>query len=208
MKEKITYIVKWLARRLITPCCRVFLLFYIFTFVSLPASAQKFFNLTADEVKVDSLLPVFSHSFALGDRYADSVYTVSIDYPEFIDMSQADVARYQHITTDELPAMPKVETFIGTSRRKGTLYASLVPLVFRNGKFQKLVSFKLTVHAQPATKPTHTTGLPLSQRPRNAMPHTPCWPTARGQRSEYQKLVSITCRMPSSDRLVSQILPE
>ncbi len=156
MKEKITYIVKWLARRLITPCCRVFLLFYFFTFVSLPTSAQKFFNLTADEVKVDSLLPVFSHSFALGGHYADSVYTVSIDYPEFIDMSQADVARYQQITTDELPAMPKVETFIGTSRRKGTLYASLVPLVFRNGKFQKLVSFKLTVHAQPATKPTHT----------------------------------------------------
>ena len=111
--------------------------------------AQTFFNLTADEVKIDSLLPVFCHSFPLGDNYRDSVYTVSIDYPEFIDMSAADIARYQRITTDELPAMPEVKTFVGVSRRKGTLYASLTPLVFREGRYQKLVSFKLTVKALP-----------------------------------------------------------
>ena len=61
------------------------------------AHAQEFFNLTAQEVRIDSLLPLFSHTFELGTDYADSVYTVSIDYPEFIDMSEADIARYQHI---------------------------------------------------------------------------------------------------------------
>ena len=111
--------------------------------------AQGFFNLTADEVKIDSLLPVFGHVFPLGPNYADSVYTVSIDYPEFIDMSAADIARYQKITTDSLPSLPVVESFVGVSRRQGSLYVSFVPLVQREGKYQKLVSFKLTVKALP-----------------------------------------------------------
>ena len=54
----------------------------------LTTTAQNFFNLTADEVSVDTLLPRFSYSFPLPDNYADSVYTVEIVYPDFIDMSQ------------------------------------------------------------------------------------------------------------------------
>ena len=110
--------------------------------------AQEFFNLTADEVRIDSLLPVFGHSFPLGSDYADSVYTVSIDYPEFIDMSPTDIERYRKITTDSLPVLPRVESFVGVSRRQGVLYTSFIPLVFREGRYQKLVSFKLTVHSE------------------------------------------------------------
>ena len=69
-------------------------------------SAQQFFNLTAEEVRVDTLLPRFTYSQELGSDYADSVYTVSIDYPEFIDMSPADVKRYHAITGDTLPELP------------------------------------------------------------------------------------------------------
>ena len=39
------------------------------------------------------MLPVFTHSVPLGAEYADSVYTVSIEYAEFIDMSREDVDR-------------------------------------------------------------------------------------------------------------------
>ena len=35
-------------------------------------SAQEFFNLTADEVRIDSMLPRFTHSIALGTQYAVS----------------------------------------------------------------------------------------------------------------------------------------
>ena len=116
-------------------------------------AAQDFFNLTADEVRIDSVLPTFSYSFPLGSNYADSTYSVSIDYPEFIDMREADVRRYHAITTAPLPEMPVVHQQIGVSRKKGALEVQFVPLVFRNGKYQKLVSFKLTVHSQA----THTT---------------------------------------------------
>ena len=42
----------------------------------LTLSAQRFFNLTADEVRIDSVLPVFNYTYPIGSRYADSVFTV------------------------------------------------------------------------------------------------------------------------------------
>lgn len=116
------------------------------------ATAQDFFNLTAEEVKIDSMLPVWHYAVPLDGDYADTLYTVSIDYPEFIDMSAADIRRYQQITTDTLPVMPRVESVVTTSRKKGTLHVSLVPLVYRGHRYQKLVSFQLNVHARPSLK--------------------------------------------------------
>lgn len=50
---------------------------------TLQAGAQRFYNLTADEVTIDSVLPHFTYSIPLEGNYADSVYKVTIDYPEF-----------------------------------------------------------------------------------------------------------------------------
>ena len=111
----------------------------------LMANAQRFFNLTAQEVKIDSLLPVFTYAYPVGNHYADSVYSVSIAYPEFITMSEDDVKRYQKISGAPLKAMPDVEQRMTVSRKKGTLYLSFVPLVYRNGEYQKLVSFMLDI---------------------------------------------------------------
>ena len=119
--------------------------------LSLPASAQTFFNLTADEVAIGEQLPLFTYSTELGSHYADSVYTVSIEYPEFIDMSQADIERLHSITDRSLPELPEVDQYVGVSRKRGTLYLSFVPLVFRDGKYQKLVSFMLSVKAVART---------------------------------------------------------
>ena len=123
----------------------------LFLLIGLPAPAQQFFNLTANEVRIDTLLPVFTHSVPLGRHYADSVYNVSIEYPEFIPMSDADVARYHQITDTPLPALPMVAQSVSVSRKQGMLHLSLVPLVCRDGQYQKLVSFKLCVSAVPVT---------------------------------------------------------
>ena len=114
----------------------------------LTAGAQRFFNLTAPQVKVDSVLPVVTYAIPLFDNYADSTYTVSIEYPEFIPMSELDVKNYQAITKDPLPRLPKVSQQISVSRKKSTLEVSLVPLVYRNKKYQKLVSFMLKVKSR------------------------------------------------------------
>ena len=121
--------------------------------LSVMGHAQHFFNLTADEVKIDSVLPCFSYQQALGPHYADSVYEVSIAYPEFMEMSKGDIARYQAITTEVPPTLPNVEQFVSVVRKEGVLNVSFVPVVFRDGKYQKLVSFMLDVKA---TAPGHS----------------------------------------------------
>ncbi len=125
----------------------VALLFPCFSLLNL--QAQDFFNLTAEEVEIDSLLPRFEYSWPIGSGYKDSTYTVSIEYPEFIDMTASEIIRLKHITDNLLPSLPVVETAIGVSRKSGTLHATFVPLVFREGKYQQLVSFKLKVKAAP-----------------------------------------------------------
>ncbi len=111
----------------------------------LTAGAQRFFNLTAQEVRIDSLLPVFTYAYPVGTHYADSTFTVSIEYPEYIPMSTADVERYKVLTDEPLKAMPDITTRMTVARKKGTLYVSFVPLVYRNGQYEKLVSFMLDI---------------------------------------------------------------
>lgn len=116
---------------------------------TLVCMAQTFRNLTADEVRLTDELPYCTQSFSLPANYADSIYSVTIDYPEFYDMTNADVKRLRLAEKDNLPELPDVFTTIGVDRRKAVLDAQFVPLVKRNGKYQKLVSFKLTLHSSP-----------------------------------------------------------
>ena len=117
----------------------------------LAAEAQEFFDLTAQEVRIDSVLPLFTYTRDLGAGYADSDYTVTIDYPEFIDMTPTDTVRLRKITDRSFPALPDIQQYIGVSRKQGTLFVAFVPIVCRDGKLQKLVSFKLTIQATPSS---------------------------------------------------------
>lgn len=114
--------------------------------------AQEYVNLTAQQVRIDSLLPVYSYQKQLGSHYADSIWHVSIEYPLFIDMSVEDIRRYQQISGERLPALPEMTQTVAVVRKQGVLEASFVPLVFRDGKYQKLVAFKLNVTATPVAR--------------------------------------------------------
>ena len=114
----------------------------------LTASAQQYFNLTAPEVRIDTLLPAFHYAHPLDEHYGDSTYTVEITYPEFIDMSDADIKRYQQLSGRPLGALPEITQSLSVSRKQGTLHIGFVPLVYRDGKYQKLVSFKLEVRGE------------------------------------------------------------
>ncbi len=116
--------------------------------LSLSAQAQRFFNLTSDEVSVDTVLPRFGYSMPLDGAFQDSVYEATILYPEFIDMTSADVANYEKLSSDPLPALPSVDTRIVLDRKRGALEMDFVPLVFRDGKYQILVSFMLRVDSR------------------------------------------------------------
>ena len=124
----------------------------VLLFLCPSAGAQRFFNLTAPEVRIDSVLPRFGCSIPLGEHYQDSLYTVSIAYPEFIKMGHDDVLRVQQLIEAPLPEMPVIEQFIAVDRKRGSLELSFVPLVLRDGQYQKLVSFMIDVKATPIHK--------------------------------------------------------
>lgn len=116
--------------------------------LSLSASAQRFFNLTSDEVKVDSVMPQFAYSLPLEGNYQDSVYTATILYPEFVDMTTMDVLNYRRITQDSLPVLPEPNIDIILDRKRAALQVHFCPLVHRGGRYQILVSFMLRVDAK------------------------------------------------------------
>ena len=128
--------------------CFLFALFFLCA-TEAAGKAQRFFNLTADEVRIDSVLPFFSCRVLLDGAWEDSVYTAAIEYPEFMEMSAADVVRYERISGEPLPELPEVEANVVVERRRGRLEVSFVPLVMRGGKYMKLVSFMLDVKSSP-----------------------------------------------------------
>ena len=72
-----------------------------------------FFNLTVEDVTIDSVLPRFTYSIPIGENYADSTYQLEIRYPEFIDMNKRDVALYHALTAEVPPALPEIYQQIG-----------------------------------------------------------------------------------------------
>ena len=88
--------------------------------------AQEYFSLTASQVSIDSLLPVFTYQKQLGADYADSLWHVSIEYPLFEDLPATDVLRYKQISGAPLPAMPEVSKTVAVARKKGVLEVSLI----------------------------------------------------------------------------------
>ena len=70
-------------------------------------------------------------------------------------MSAEEIERYQAISREQLgmshedlPALPVIHQSISVERKKGTLHIGFIPLVYRDGQYQKLVSFKLDVRSK------------------------------------------------------------
>lgn len=120
------------------------------TLLTLTVSAQKkFYNLTAEEVRIDSLLPCVSHSIPLPANYKDSTYTVCLLYPEYLEMSPKEVAAYKRVAKNKpTPEFPFIDTAITWSRKKPYLTSSFCPIVYKDGKYQFLVSFMVEVSAK------------------------------------------------------------
>ena len=109
--------------------------------LGLKAQRTQFVNLTAEEVGLtDGCVPRQAWSFPLPTDYQDSLYTVSLLYPEFIDAPQ---------TVDSLlPPMPKVEQRVALDRKRGSLEVLFTPWVWRDGRQQILVSFMIKVESR------------------------------------------------------------
>ena len=108
-------------------------------------SRAQYFNLTADEVRIGDRLPIFNHSFDLGADYQSAAYDVELTYPQFIDMSSEDINKLKSLMKDTLPELPKVHATVSVERKVGKMDVWLLPVVYRNGRYQKMVSFGLNL---------------------------------------------------------------
>ena len=114
---------------------------------------KRFYNLTAEELRIDSFLPSVAYSTPLPSNYQDSTYTLSIRYPEYIDMPASDVRKYKAICKDiNTGKNPKIQHSISIDKKRATFVAHISPIVFRNGKYQYLVSFLAEVKSSANTK--------------------------------------------------------
>lgn len=107
--------------------------------------AQEFVTLPREELRIDSVLPLFTHRIPLERDFASYDYAVRIEYPEFEAVTPDEAARLRQMDLDELPALPQVESSVTVSAKEGTLQVQLVPIVWREGSYKRLTSVKFAV---------------------------------------------------------------
>ena len=101
-----------------------------------------------DELRIDSVLPVYTEVVPLETDYRLYDYQVSIEYPEWEDLRSSEIRQLVQIGKTLGPNL-EPQWRVGVSRKRGMLDISFVPLVKREGKYQKLVSAKISITATP-----------------------------------------------------------
>ena len=145
-------------------CIRfIFTLFTLFVCISL--QAQRFVNLTLEQVKIDSVLPSFTHVIPLNEHYKDSIYTVELLYPEFTPMTSRDIARYNTLSGSILPNTPAISQHVVLDKKQAALHISFMPLALHQGRYQFLTSFLLRISSKPIAKLKARTRASISDEP-------------------------------------------
>lgn len=125
---------------------------------------QKFFNLEKSELKVDSLLPEFTHIIDLPGNFNDSIYTVQLVYPEFSDMPKAERMLCKDILQrSDLPQGENVEFIprqsgytlvngltqqVVVDRKKGKLEILFAPIITDGKDYKALSGFMVRVKSE------------------------------------------------------------
>lgn len=124
---------------------------------SLPLSAQDFISLkwqSAIDAHTlqfndahfvpNSSLPHYIKNINLGSDYVNAAYDVLIEYPDFEPLNKRESALVAN-SKEILPAFPQAQTRLIVSAKKGIIEVNFVPIVKRDGKYQRINSFKLTL---------------------------------------------------------------
>ena len=113
------------------------------------ASAQSdFMRLDWDELRIDSVLPVYAEVIPLESDYRSCDYSVSIRFPEWAPLTSAEAAvaeRFREQLSDSLC----IDAFVGVSRGQGLIDVSFVPIIIREGRYLKLISGKMEIMPMP-----------------------------------------------------------
>ena len=105
-------------------------------------------NLNWEELKIDSVLPVYTEVVPLQMDYASYNYSVTVEYPEYAPLTQKETEealKYDSLIAESL----KVESYVGASRGEGMLDIAFVPIIRRGSSYLKLVSAQIVITSTP-----------------------------------------------------------
>lgn len=96
---------------------------------------------TIPQLKVDS---VFVTQIDVAAQHLAQHFEVELCYPEFSPLSSVEAASAEKL---EIPrhTMPEVETTLGISRGEGKLLVKFRPIVYRDNKWQRITSCKISI---------------------------------------------------------------
>lgn len=127
--------------------------YILFFFAFLPLLAQgndklEITTLNWDELKIDSVLPVYTEVVPLQTDYSLYDYSVGIEYPEYAPLTSKEtevVLKYDSLIRESID----VESYVGISRGEGLLDIAFVPIIRRGNTYLKLISAQIVINSTP-----------------------------------------------------------
>lgn len=117
----------------------------ILAFTLLTTNAQGEMAVNWSAYIQDTIIPVYTHSIDLGYNH-EHEHSVSIEYPELVPLTSEEIARFRLPKENGLPEWPEIDIYKGISAKRGQLDISFVPIIWRDGIYQRIKSFTLKVN--------------------------------------------------------------
>ena len=109
-------------------------------------------TLNWNELKIDSVLPVYTEVVPLQSDFAGYQYSVAVEYPEYAPLTAREtevVLKFDSLIHENV----QVETYVGISRGEGLLDIAFVPIIRRGNTYLRLVSAQIAINATPKLQP-------------------------------------------------------
>ncbi len=121
------------------------LYFILFLFCSLSVRADGDFTvLDWNELRIDSLLPVYTEVVPLESDYRRNDYVVSVLYPEWQYLSLAETQKVKPFD-NQISERLNIVSHVAVSRKVGVLDIAFCPIVREGAQYKKLLSGKIVI---------------------------------------------------------------
>ena len=121
-------------------------------FCAVGVMAQKEYTYVDWQIlRTDTVPAWYEEVIPLEEDFRNTRYEVRLEYPEYTPLS-AEEAKRIAVWAKSLPEHPEVRTGVSVARKKGLLDVSFVPFVCRNGRYYKLMSFKMNIVRTPVAQ--------------------------------------------------------
>lgn len=156
-----------------------YILFSLLSLWCVAAKAQGEVEIDWAAYAHDTVPPVWMHSIDLGYDHRHE-YRAAIEYPELVPLTAEEVERYGLPKEKGLPEWPVVDVCKGISAKRGQLDVAFIPIIWREGTYQKIKTFTLKLE-------TLSSG-PLAVNTRRAGSSQASAPSSRLSKGRWVKL--------------------